>query len=224
MLGLAGLSMFASAAGATLVPKKQYGIEYGAEVYQTRCTLCHGNYGLGEGPLAISLKQYPNTNLTMNRHGKDRNSIRRVVIYGASETDMNRYMPPWGDELSYRAIESVSDFIAMFYQDQGRAIALLKEARKTAPVMPKKTLGMAVFLSRCVMCHGRSGEGNGRLASRMSPKPANLVMSRLNSEQLETIISRGGKAVGRSYQMPPWGEELSPNEIKSVVMFLKTIR
>jgi len=174
--------------------------------------------------LAYSLKQYPDTNLTLNRHGRDADSIRRIVIKGGSARDVSKYMPPWGDELSHNEIEAVTKFLVLFYKDNDKALVLLKTARETAPVIPKKTIGMAVFLGRCAMCHGQSGEGNGRMASRITPRPANLVKSRLNEDQLEQIIRKGGKAMGRSYQMPPWRDELSPSEIKSVVMFLMSIR
>jgi cbb3-type cytochrome c oxidase subunit III len=214
---LTGFTLHAQAA-------QSISLENGALVYQTRCTLCHGNFGLGEGPLAYSLNQYPDTNLAVNRHGKDAKSIRNIILRGGSGKDVNKYMPPWGDELTHNEVESVTKFLVLFHSDNEKANRLLNVARQNSPVTPKKTLGMAVFLGRCAMCHGGTGEGNGRLASRLQTPPANLVKSRLNEEQLELIIRRGGKAVGRSFQMPPWGEELSSSEIKSIVMFLKSIR
>ena len=35
---------------------------HGAKVFITRCTLCHGSDGMGEGPLPLITGNYPSTN------------------------------------------------------------------------------------------------------------------------------------------------------------------
>ena len=84
--------------------------------------------------------------------------------------------------------------------------------------------GGLVFLHYCANCHGITADGNGRAAKLYNPKPANLQKSDKNDAYKELIIRRGGGALGRSSFMPPWGEELTNEQIKDVVTFLHSIQ
>ena len=83
--------------------------------------------------------------------------------------------------------------------------------------------GNIVFNNYCVLCHGVKADGKGRAARLYNPKPANLVLSDKNDQYKELIIRQGGKALGRSQFMPPWGEELTDEQINDVVHFLGSI-
>ncbi|MBL8510075.1 MAG: cytochrome c [Betaproteobacteria bacterium] len=83
--------------------------------------------------------------------------------------------------------------------------------------------GSIVYRTYCVLCHGSSGQGDGRAAKRYMPPPANLVMSRVNDAYKEAIIRGGGQVVGRSPFMPPWGEELSNEQIRDLIAYLRVI-
>ncbi len=39
------------------------------------------------------------------------------------------------------------------------------------------TLGREVYNSRCVGCHGKSGDGNGLAATFLSPRPRNFTLA-----------------------------------------------
>lgn len=84
--------------------------------------------------------------------------------------------------------------------------------------------GAIVFNHYCVLCHGAKADGAGRAAKLYNPKPANLVMSDKNDQYKELIIRQGGKALARSEFMPPWGNELTDEQISDVVVFLHSIR
>lgn len=84
--------------------------------------------------------------------------------------------------------------------------------------------GSIVFHHYCELCHGINADGNGRAARLYNPRPANLVMSDKNDQYKELIIRRGGKALARSEFMPPWGDELTDEQISDVVAFLRSIR
>lgn len=84
--------------------------------------------------------------------------------------------------------------------------------------------GGLVFLHYCVNCHGITADGNGRAAKLYDPRPANLVKTDKNDAYKELIIRRGGAALGRSNFMPPWGEELTNEQIKDVLAFLHSIQ
>lgn len=87
--------------------------------------------------------------------------------------------------------------------------------------------GSAVFQTYCVLCHGKQGLGDGRLAPGKDPPPANLTRSTLKDAEKRLIIMKGGAAVGRSPFMPPWGEELTDEQIADVIAytnFLKKVK
>jgi len=84
--------------------------------------------------------------------------------------------------------------------------------------------GGIVYRTYCVLCHGSEGKGDGRAAKMYTPKPANLTVSPFNDAYKEMIIRRGGTGVGRSAFMPPWGDELSDEQIHDLVSFLRELR
>jgi mono/diheme cytochrome c family protein len=83
--------------------------------------------------------------------------------------------------------------------------------------------GTLVFLNYCVTCHGANADGQGRAARLYTPKPANLRTSMVPDLYKDMIIRRGGKAMGRSEFMPPWGQELTDEQIGDVVTYLRSI-
>lgn len=83
--------------------------------------------------------------------------------------------------------------------------------------------GSIVFQSYCMQCHGVTAEGNGRKAKLYNPPPYNLRRSMMPDAYKAMIIRKGGKAVGRSEFMPPWGQELTDEQIEDVVSFLRSI-
>jgi mono/diheme cytochrome c family protein len=83
--------------------------------------------------------------------------------------------------------------------------------------------GNIVFKNYCILCHGAKADGTGRAAKLYTPKPANLLLSDKNDAYKEMIIRQGGGAIGRSEFMPPWGKELTDEQIKDVVAYLRSI-
>ena len=84
--------------------------------------------------------------------------------------------------------------------------------------------GSLVFFNYCVTCHGPNADGKGRAAKLYDPKPANLRESDKNAEYMKLMVRQGGKAMARSEFMPPWGEELTEEQIGDVVAYLLSIR
>ncbi len=198
-------------------------VERGAKVYYERCTLCHGNGGKGNGILAIKLKDYPNTDLLNPNKTFTKSSIRKAVLYGAAVKDYLTFMPPFGHELNWTDGESVVLYVMLLRAVPKRAQKLILAIDRGKSVNLK--YGEELFKSRCILCHGAGGEGNGRMSRIIkSPPPANLVKSRLADEQLDSILKKGGQGVGRSPQMPPWGDQFNEAELSSVKMFIKSLR
>lgn len=198
-------------------------IDTGARVYQERCVLCHGTAAMGEGILPLKIKDYPNTNLIKAIVGKTREEIQYSIIYGGSEGKLSKYMPPMGNDLTWTQTVSVIDFVMLLQSDREKALALLETTRSTDDISWK--VGQQLYDSRCALCHGKFGEGDGRMAKVLKdPPPANLVKSRVPENYMREIIKRGGEAMGRSPKMPPWGMQFSDDEISSIVIYLQTLR
>lgn len=108
--------------------------------------------------------------------------------------------------------------------------ATLRASDEAAPPMPRDTgdaaviRGGIVFRTYCVLCHGSNGHGDGRASKMYTPRPANLTVSPFNDKYKEMIIRGGGVSVGRSPYMPPWGEELTEEQIHDLVAFLRELR
>lgn len=84
--------------------------------------------------------------------------------------------------------------------------------------------GKISFQNYCVLCHGVEGKGDGRAAKLHTPPPFNLTMSVIPTEYVEQIIRKGGEPMGRSKGMPPWGEQLTNEQINDTINFLQSIR
>lgn len=83
--------------------------------------------------------------------------------------------------------------------------------------------GGVVFANYCVTCHGINADGNGRAARLYDPRPANLRLSDKNDQYMLLIIRAGGQALARSQFMPPWGGELTDEQMRDVVSYLRSI-
>jgi mono/diheme cytochrome c family protein len=84
--------------------------------------------------------------------------------------------------------------------------------------------GSIAYRTYCVLCHGSTGKGDGRAAKMYTPRPANLTVSPFPDKYKEMIIRGGGPAVGRSSFMPPWGDELTDEQITDLISFLRELR
>ena len=104
-------------------------------------------------------------------------------------------------------------------QDKGSQGALLPRDSADAAVFR----GALVYGNYCVTCHGVNADGNGRAARLYNPRPANLRMSDKNDAYMGLIIRMGGEAMGRSQFMPPWGAELTDEQMKDIVVYLRSI-
>lgn len=83
--------------------------------------------------------------------------------------------------------------------------------------------GSLVFANYCVTCHGINADGNGRAARLYSPRPANLRLTDKNDAYIGLIVKLGGQAMGRSPFMPPWGAELTEEQMLDLVAYVRSL-
>jgi cytochrome c oxidase cbb3-type subunit 3 len=81
--------------------------------------------------------------------------------------------------------------------------------------------GGIVFKSYCVLCHGEQGDGRSR-AGRLY-RDMHLRIRPASASRYEKVIRGGGTAIGQSAFMPPWGDELSDEQINDVIAYLSVI-
>jgi mono/diheme cytochrome c family protein len=87
---------------------------------------------------------------------------------------------------------------------------LAKPAEPAAPAPAAPTASAdtpeSVFKTRCVMCHGESGKGDGAAAAALNPKPRDYTdaewQKSVTDDQIKKAITGGGAAVGKSAIMP----------------------
>jgi mono/diheme cytochrome c family protein len=79
-------------------------------------------------------------------------------------------------------------------------------ATAAAGELPGGEEAQKLFKTKCIVCHGEKGEGNGTGAAALTVKPRNYTDGRwqksVTDEQIETIILKGGGAVGKDPGMP----------------------
>jgi len=83
--------------------------------------------------------------------------------------------------------------------------------------------GGLVFANYCITCHGINADGNGRAARLYDPRPANLRVTDKNDAYLGLIVKMGGQAMGRSPFMPPWGAELTEEQMRDIVAYVRSL-
>lgn len=83
-----------------------------------------------------------------------------------------------------------------------------------------------IYRTRCAMCHGDGGHGDGPSARILQPKPRDFADKQFQAatrdEAIAKAIVEGGEAVGKSAVMPKSPELASKPEV--VKELVKTVR
>ena len=221
-----------SMAAQTAMPAE---LARGQAMFLEYCAMCHGDDGVGDGELAGELERRADVrpaNLTdrgrLTRLG--RAGVHRVIVRGGAHTGRSNLMPAWGERLSARQIDEVTNFV-MKLPDLPPAISstTLRAYLTAPPGIPED--GRRLFLHHCAACHGPEGRGDGPFASSLEQrhqiKPRNLTdstyLAKKSDRELFVTVTLGGGHVGKSTFMPAWAGYLAPEQIKSVVSYVRSI-
>lgn len=94
-------------------------------------------------------------------------------------------------------------------------------AATPAPVAEAGDVGAKVFATKCALCHGPSGHGDGAASKALNPKPRNFhdkaYMATRTDAQLLEVIHQGKGA------MPKWEGQLSEAEIAAVLKHIREL-
>ena len=87
------------------------------------------------------------------------------------------------------------------------ALAVLVACAATS--MPEPPEGRALFAENCAQCHGPLGKGDGRWASSMTPRPADLTQLRqggtFDRARVLSVIDGYDRTGLPGHQMPEFG-------------------
>jgi len=101
------------------------------------------------------------------------------------------------------------------------------DASKVIPLGYQEAQGKRIFYQYCVWCHADATPAGPSNRSNLTPVPPLLNDGdKLNAETddfLQSIITLGGTGVKRSPMMPPYGKTLTPDQIRAVVAFIRTV-
>ena len=88
--------------------------------------------------------------------------------------------------------------------------------------------GKEIYLQKCSICHGESGDGGGfnayNLKTNFNVQPFNFTditdSANVTFIAIQNTIAHGGGAVGKSLYMPPWSATLSDYDIDCVARYI----
>ena len=87
--------------------------------------------------------------------------------------------------------------------------------------------GEKLFETRCFVCHGREGKGDGPAATGLGANPRNFTdpqwQQATPDAKIRKVIKQGGPSVGESSAMPP-NPDLSDVQVDALTVFLRSLR
>lgn len=141
----------------------------GPRIYATRCAVCHGPDGRGNGPASPSLIPHPRDftkgqfkyRSTAPGQPPTDEDLIRVVTNGLTASAM----PYWGDLLTAAEIRAVVDHVKSLSPVFTQPIPTpLSIPPRPKPDSDSVARGKALFVTQvCVACHGPDGRGGLRL-------------------------------------------------------------
>ncbi len=172
----------------------------GALAYAEKCTPCHGEQGLGDGPLS-SRSTVPVAAIGTAEIA--RAGVPSEWYQLIAEGDLERGMPPF-NSLTDR---QKWDVIAYVYQLSATDESL--------------ALGESLYAENCARCHGDTGQGDGPDAAGLSTDPKDFTdqerMAQLSAEMIVQSITNGVAGV-----MPAF-ETLSEAEQWALTDYLRAL-
>jgi mono/diheme cytochrome c family protein len=87
--------------------------------------------------------------------------------------------------------------------------------------------GETIFQTRCFVCHGREGKGDGPASTGLGATVRDLTspswQDPTSDETIRSVIRNGAQAVGGSPAMTP-NRDLSDGQVQSLVRYIRTLR
>ena len=99
--------------------------------------------------------------------------------------------------------------------------------QRIIPLNYPETRGKRIFYQQCVWCHADSTPAGPSNRSNVTPTPPLMndgaVFNGMSDAALQQIIARGGRALGKSAMMPPYGKSLTQDDIRNLITYMRAI-
>jgi DMSO reductase family type II enzyme heme b subunit len=90
--------------------------------------------------------------------------------------------------------------------------------------------GLAIYAGRCLMCHGKEGDGLGPAAERLNPPPRDFTLGlyKIKTTAFDDEVPNDADLMRMVRDgmpgsvMPGWGDVLSDDEMGDVIAYIKT--
>lgn len=86
--------------------------------------------------------------------------------------------------------------------------------------------GQKLFETRCFVCHGRDGKGDGPAAAGLGANPRDFTNAQWQQAtpdaKIRKVIKQGGQSVGESGAMPP-NADLTDVQVDALTAFLRSL-
>jgi mono/diheme cytochrome c family protein len=79
--------------------------------------------------------------------------------------------------------------------------------------------GAAIYKAKCALCHGANGSGDTPSGKSMKVKDLRSDSVQKQTDLELTKVISGGKG-----KMPPYGKQLSNDDIKALIGFIRTLK
>ncbi|HEX3055374.1 MAG TPA: c-type cytochrome [Gaiellaceae bacterium] len=197
-------------------------IAAGAHTFvQFACVQCHGDRGRGGVSPDVPALTTVGRALTVQQ-------LTHIIDHGLGESKnpTKPYMPVWGEVISATQVHDLVAYIR----------AGLPSVADTEPVVIPRGQGPAVAGAAlyvrygCINCHGPNGLGgvSNPLSADKSIPPLSGGGFRHDfpTDQAIAAVIRSGSVIGRApiVSMPHWGGIIPPQDVQSLVAYLKTLK
>jgi mono/diheme cytochrome c family protein len=115
----------------------------------------------------------------------------------------------------------------LFFRSVVLAVILIPSVASAGP-RGSAANGKEIYQERCVLCHGSKGHGwdwDKKVARPPVPVPDLVeVVPKRSDDHLMRAIRDGGRAVGLTPFMPAFGFNMSEQELRDVVAYLRSLQ
>jgi mono/diheme cytochrome c family protein len=187
---------------------------HGKQVYEQLCSACHGPYGRGDGPVAKDLAVKPP------------DFTRPELLAGRSDAQVAEMLTGGGEGTKHTPMVVARTLQPGALRDAIAYIRTLSVPGEHVSV----PAGRDIYTTFCWFCHGVNGDGKGPAAASLpDPKPRDFTnpefkIAGREEEIARTIHQGAASSIHGSKYMQEWGTELSPQQIRDVVSYLKTLQ
>jgi mono/diheme cytochrome c family protein len=153
------------------VPPNADTIAVGKKLYVADCLGCHGPQGKGDGPTAAVLNKKPaNLGARIEETGERDGELFWKISEGHPP------MPSWKvTPLSETQRWQLVNYIRASFVKEWRAPASAANWPNPVPLNADTIArGQKLYVTICLNCHGKEGQGDGPGAAALEQKPANL--------------------------------------------------